>query len=231
MNITKQSLFFKVFVFLVTLIQAQNTKEVGQKGQLLFNLGPELRVTPVYSTDVTILSDEASFTNIDQQNSGLSLNLGLEYFLTKNLSINYTASLRYDLLFFPRTDGTQDLAASDGNQKIFMGHHFNLTYYLNLFKKGQLFVEGGLSLLNRNSDFSIEQRFFDSEGTFIGTGILTSDYKYSTTRFSVGYRRNRSRLSLGIYITGQTPYFTESTSFLIPHIGYRYSLAMLSEKK
>jgi len=206
---------------------SQKNDEVGRKGQLLFNLGIEYRITPIYKASAFDLSDGAFFTNLDRQNSGFGINIGLELFAFKNFSIGFMGSLRHDLLVNEPPTGINDFSQTVAERRLMLGYHLNFNYYFKLFKKGEAFIGAGISLLNRNSDYTTQEVFFDGEGNIIRTETRTGDYKFSANKLSIGYSINKSKISLGIYLTRKSSYFKESTTFIIPHIGYKYNLAKL----
>ena len=73
------------------------------KNSLQFLIGTEYRITPVYGS--TIYHENAYLTNIDKQNAGIALNLGLEYGITKNLAVGFLNSFRYDMVIVQRPEG------------------------------------------------------------------------------------------------------------------------------
>ncbi|WP_430966732.1 hypothetical protein [Spongiimicrobium sp. 2-473A-2-J] len=221
---TRTLLFFALTSFFF-VGHAQDT-ETGRKGQLYFSLGPEYRITPIY--DVAIpLSEEASFTNIDKQNSGMALNLELEYFVSKKLSVGFINSFRYDLVLLDAREITGDFGVEGADYKLLMGYHLYLAYYFKVFGKGEFFAQAGLSLLNRNSDFIVKELFRNETGALVGTAIYDSDYNFFANKLSLGYVKGRSKLSLGIYVTHRAPHFGPTTSFMVPHIGLSYNIGKL----
>ncbi|WP_425235807.1 hypothetical protein [Ulvibacterium sp.] len=193
--------------------------------QLRLNLGTEYRITPIYNVNVVGLNEAAFFTNLDRQNSGFSFGIGLELFLIKNFSVGLIGSLRHDILVNETPDSIDDFSQTVSEKRLMLGYHLNLNYYFKLFKKGEAFVGGGVSLLNRNSDYTTQEVFFNEEGNITGTETRMGNYKFSANNLFVGYNIKRSKISLGIYLTRKSPYFKESATFIVPHIGYEYNLA------
>ena len=206
---------------------SQTKDEVDYGGNFRLHLGTEYRVTPIYNENVVGLSDEAFFTNLDRQNSGFSFEIGLESFVIKNFSIGFIGSLRHDILINEPPDSIDDFSQNASERRLMLGYHLNLNYYFKLFQKGEVFIGAGISLLNRNSDYRTQEVFFDEEGNITRTETRMGNYRFSANKLFIGYNIKRSKISLGIYLTRKSPYFKESTTFVIPHIGYKYNLAKL----
>ncbi len=218
----KYILFVVLIYFLpIQLWSQQNGSE--RKGQFYFILGPEYRITPIYSVLSSTLSNEAIYTNVDKQNAGLNLNVGIEYFVSNNLSISFSNAFRYDLVISEFTEITGDFGAKEANYRLLLDYNISLSYYFKIFDKGEFFVNVGASLMNRNTDFSIKET--SSDGT--GIGYYISDYHYSANKFSLGYNTNGKKLYLGAFLTNQSPYFNENVLFLVPHIGLSFDISKL----
>lgn len=209
------------------ILFSQVKDEVDQNNQLHLNFGVEYRITPVYKSNVNRLSDAAFYTNTDMQNSGLSLNIGIEYNILKNLSVELLGSLRRDLLIINPSRNINDFSQSDTEKRIMFGYHLKLYYYFKVFRKGEVYIGVGISLLNRNSEYSTEEIFFDSAGNVDRIEPRNGNFKYSAYRFFTGYRFNRSRISIGIYSATNTPYFNDSVNLIIPHLTYTYNFLKL----
>ncbi len=218
----------KIVFFLVLIpffLFSQNDLEVDRKGQLLFSLGAEYRITPIYKVDLSTFSDGGFYTNIDKQNSGISGHIGLEWFMLDNISFEFEGSLRHDLLVNKPPTAFNDFEQEEAEKKLMIGYHLGLNYYFQVFKKGEVFIGGGISLLNRNSNYETEQVFFDQQGNITGTETRAGDYKFTAFKTFIGYKLNKNRISLGVYIAKNTPYFEGSTTFIIPNISYKYTFA------
>ncbi|RIV52671.1 hypothetical protein D2V93_03545 [Flagellimonas taeanensis] len=189
------------------------------KNSLQFLIGTEYRITPVYGS--TIYHENANLTNIDKQNAGITLNLGLEYGITKNLAVGFLNSFRYDMVIAQRPESNNAINVGAIDYKLIVDYHLYFTYYFKAFSKGDIFVSAGVSLLNTNTDFSIKKVDEYGEGFYI------SDFSFFSNRISIGFQSSKSRVYLGMNLSRTTDYFEETTSFIIPHIGFSYSLASL----
>ncbi len=216
-------------ILLVALLPLMgNAQDNGAhlKGRFHLNIGPEYRITPIYDVAVPV-TEAALYTNTDKQNSGTGLNLDLEYFITDKLSLGFINSFRYDLVIADSREISAEFGVEAADYKLLMDYHLYLAYYFKVFGKGEFFINAGVSLLNRNSDFSVKEPVRNSDGELIGMGLYIGDYHYSANRLSLGYKKGRGKLSLGIYFTQQAPYFKATTSFIVPHIGYSYKIGKL----
>lgn len=201
------------------------TQDLERKGKFFFNVGPEYRITPFYK--LNNYSKEASYTNVDMQNSGISINVGVDYYVTNNLSIGFHNSFRYDLITSIDTQIGSDSEISNSKRGLLVGYHFRLVYHFQVFKRGDLLVGAGISLLNRNSEFTIREQLFNENGELVGTITSLADYKYGANKLSVGYANGKSKIMLGMYITRTSGYFEETTTFMIPFINYSFDFGKL----
>lgn len=213
------------FLFFMSFPIIGFTQDLERKGKFFFNVGPEYRITPVYK--LNNYSREASYTNVDMQNSGVSLNLGVDYYVTHNLSIGFKNSFRYDLLTAQDTQVGSNQEISNTKKGFLVGYHFKLIYHFEIFKKGDLLIGAGISLLNRNSEFTNQEQVFDDNGELVGTITSLVDYKYGANKLSLGYANGKSKVMLGMYITRNSGYFEETTTFMVPFINYSFDFGRL----
>lgn len=218
---TKVTIYFSLLCPLFFF--AQN---IDNRGKFVFNIGPEYRITPIYKQNT--YSTKAEYTNPDLQNSGPSINIGLDYYITNRFSIGFKNSFRYDLITSEiDAIGLNEQGISDSKKDLLIGYHFNLNYQFQIFKKGDLLLNAGVSLLNRNSEFSVNEPLYDNNGQQVGTINYLGDYKYSANKLSLGYGNGRSKFRLGIYVTRNSGYFEETTTFIVPFVNYSYDFAKL----
>jgi hypothetical protein len=217
-----KKIFFITIFILPSFCFAQNLE---RKGKFFFNVGPEYRITPIYK--LNNYSSKAFYTNVDMQNSGVSLNLGVNYYITENLSFGFKNSFRYDLITLQDNVDFSGSGISNSVKGVLIGYHFGLIYHFQVFKKGDLLVSAGVSLLNRNSEFSVQEQVFDDNGQLLGTVSSLVDYKYSANKLSLGYANGKSKLMVGLYITRNSGYFEETTTFMVPFVNYSFDFGKL----
>ncbi|SNZ00605.1 hypothetical protein [Flagellimonas pacifica] len=205
-----------IFIFFPIHMIAQNNSGDVKKS-LRFNIGTEYRITPIYNVD-SDFSDVTSFTNVDFQNSGLALIASLECRLTNRFYLGYGNGFRYDLVISPMPLGNNRLNVGTADYKLIVEHHFYVGYEFKVFRNNEFFVNFGISLMNRNTDFSVKE-VFD-----VGEGFSINNFTYGTNKLSVGYSTKRANFYLGMYFTRQTPFFDQTTFFMVPHIGLSYKL-------
>lgn len=223
----KIKLFSWIILFFSFALPTQTlSQNMGRSKLFYFTIGPEYRVTPVYKPND--LSKQAAYTNPDMQNSGLALNLGIDYYFTENFSIGFKNSFRYDLITSQiDSSDPSGQGISDTKKDLLIGYHFDLGYRFQIFKKGDLLLNAGISLLNRNSEFTVRESVFDESGQEIGTVTYLADSKFSANKISVGYGKGKSKLMLGMYITRSSGYFEETTTFMIPFLNFSYNFGKL----
>ncbi len=217
-----KKIFFIIIFILPSLCFTQNLE---RKDQFFFNIGPEFRITPIYKLNEPSL--KSFFTEVDAQNSGFAINLGVDYYITNRLSIGFIYSIRYDIVTREDIQTDSALGISSVDKRILLGYHFELKYNFKVFKKGDLHFGVGLALLNRNSEFNITEPLFDQNGVQVGTTSSVNDYKYGANKIFLGYINKKSKILLGAYITRNSGYFNQTTTFMVPFINYSFAFGKL----
>lgn len=200
-----------------------------RKGRFHFSIGPEYRITPFYSYDTFSFNQQnfSGYTNIDKQNSGTAVNVDVEYFITKNFGIGFSNSFRYDLVHGGFTTNEVPLEIKEAEHRLIFDYSLYLSYYFKIFKTGELYINAGVSFMNRNTDFTILTTTFNEDGSVFGTGIRIGDYHYSANRITIGYKKNKVRVYGGIFTTIQAPYFDATTRFNVPFVGCSFDIGKL----
>ncbi|MGN7512783.1 MAG: hypothetical protein ACTHOM_00305 [Allomuricauda sp.] len=205
-----------LILFLLPLyLIAQN---ITREKNFFFNLGTEFRITPIHKSGDQAVA--TNFINPDLQNSGPVLNIGVDYYFTQNFSAGFKTSVRYDLITTYINE-----TVSETERGLMFGYHFNLNYHFQIFKKGDLLVGAGISLLNRNSEYARTESIFNDEGQAVASNTYMDNYNFSANKIFVGYGNGRSKITTGIYITRDTKYFEGKTTFIIPFISYSIDIA------
>lgn len=207
-----------IFLFLLPLyLVAQDS---SREKNFFFNLGAEFRITPIYNPEDQSVA--TNFINPDLQNSGPVLNIGIDYYFIHNLSLGFMSSIRYDII-----TTHVDETASNTERGLMFGYHFNLNYHFQVFKKGDLLVGAGLSLLNRNSEYARTRPIMNEEGEAIDSTTSIDNYNFSANRISIGYGKGKSKIMMGIYISRNTKYFEGKTTFIVPFLSYSFNIVKL----
>lgn len=200
-----------------------------RKGKLFFKVGTEYRITPLPYDEGEMVEDRG-FTNIDIQNSGLAINYSLDYFITKNLSLGFTNSFRYDLLLY-NNEVSYDPLNIEGSTKaektLITDFHFHLDYHFKVFENSELFVRVGKSLANRGTDYSTKKSFFDQNGSLVVKSISQNHYKFQPENFGIGYKKNKLEVMAGVLTTTLTEYFLNNERLTIPYLKLSYNLGGL----
>ena len=200
-----------------------------KKGHVYFSLGTEYRITPIYPIDDFSISenDFSGFVDPDLQNSGMGINLGMEYFFSEKFSISLINTFRYDFIVSRRSNIEPSFGVEENKYGLLLDHHLYLSYYFKVFKKGNFYLSAGFSRLNTNSDFSTKESFFDENGNLIASVFGIENFSYWANRFELGHTIGKGKLSLGIYMSQNTNYFDETTSFIIPFVDFKINLGKL----
>ncbi|HET8809339.1 MAG TPA: hypothetical protein VFM65_03630 [Flavobacteriaceae bacterium] len=198
---------------------------LDRKGKLIIKVGTEYRITPfgpppgAYAN----VSQHGRYTSPDKQNSGFALNYSLNYFIGQNWGIGLGHSFRYTLHYAEQYH-PDDFAIIEAKHALFMDFHLYLYYYFKVFKKAELFAKLGISLFNRNSNFSLKDTYYDANGEVMATSYGITSYNYSPTLFGIGYKKDNVELMLGVYYSQNTPYFNRSYDFYIPFVKLNFDL-------
>ena len=186
----KKSIMIFAFLICVNTFAQNDDFRTGRRGKLFFSVGTEYRITPLPTNDGVGKNPLASYTNSDRQNSGATIFYNLDYFVTKKLSLGFSHSFRYALLNY---SDTFDIEGNFGQIKadytLMMGYHFYLDYHFKVFKKAELFARVGISLINRNSQFTLKETFFDSQGNIFIIHGSRLFYDMQPKNYAIGYKK------------------------------------------
>lgn len=81
--------------------------------------------------------------------------------------------------------------------------------------------------MNRNTDFAAKETFFDNNGEVFSERFTVTDFRYSANKITIGYKKNKARVYLGLYTTILSPYFDETTRFNVPFVGASFDIGKL----
>lgn len=201
--------------------------EINQrKGSLYFSIGSDYRITTIEnSSDFQFFDNSDILLNTQVQNTGFAINYNFDYFLSKNLSIGFSHSMRYGVVSQEVNNVSGDFGAEASQSNLIFGYHFYLDYHFRVFKNSEMFVRFGRSLLNRGTDFSTKRPFQETESGIIYE-IIPSNFAFEPWHFALGYKKEKVSFILGAYTSSNTDYQGEDL-FVIPYLSFRYSLGSL----
>ncbi|MHA7829712.1 MAG: hypothetical protein ACX93O_01340 [Flagellimonas sp.] len=213
-----------LFLFVIPIyLTAQDNSRAKN---FFLNAGAEFRITPIHKSGDQAIA--TYFISPDSHNVGPVLNFGVDYYFTQNFSLGLKTSVRYNstTTFIDETAlGGETI--SETERRLIFGYHIGLIYHFQVFKKGDLLVSAGLSLLNRNSEYVRTESIFNEEGEVVDTTSSMDNYNLSANKLSVGYVKGKSKLMMGIYISRNTKYIEEKTTFIIPFLSFSFDIAKL----
>ncbi len=217
----KKLYFLSVLLFsLVALAQEPAEDFEFKKRNVYLRLDLIERITPYAKYSGSIYGTGA-IINRDFQNSGLALGYRLQYFFTDNLSVNFGNSFKYEVIVYDYeiADNTTSMPAK---KSILIDTHFELTYYLKLFKKGKFHFTLGITAMNEGSQYTITSPYFDENGEILAWGTSQNDFRFSTNKFEIGYNYKRADFAIGTLYKKETPYndFINPTYFPYIKLGY-----------
>ncbi len=196
-----------------------------RKGKLFFKIGSEYRITPL-SYDFGKV-DPRLPADIDAQNSGVAFHYGFDYFITKNLSIGFNNSFRYDVLIRNVNEVNQENGFQKTDKTLIIGGHLYLDYHVKVFKNSELFARVGYSLLNGGTEYIEKISFYDNEGNLVGSQFGNADLSFYAANFAIGYRKQKVELLVGLYSSSTSNYFSETESLKIPYINITYTIGKM----
>jgi|SRR5690606_5031940 len=214
---------FLLIIFTTTTYTYSQIEE--RKGKLFFKIGSEYRITPL-PYDVGKV-DQQIPTDIDVQNSGVAFHYGLDYFITKNLSIGFNNSFRYDVLIKNVNEIDQENGYQKTDKTLIVGGHLYLDYHVKVFKNSELFARLGYSLLNGGTEYVNKTTFYDNEGNILGYSYGSDNFEFFATNFALGYKRGKVELLVGLYSSNTSNYFAETESLKIPYINITYTIGKM----
>lgn len=206
---------------------SQDSTAIGSRqGKLFFAIGTEYRITPIYDASASSLNS-GGVVEIDAQSAGMALNLNLDYFVTKNICLGFGNSFRYDVIAQSVGGIADQFGIQAADNGLITDFHFYVDYHIKVFKQSEMFLRLGRSLSNRGTEYSTKRTIFDQNGDIVAVGNLRDNYAYEPWNFAVGYKKNKINLIGGIYTSGISEYFDESTSFIVPYVSFKYTLGKL----
>lgn len=218
-----KTFFILLFCCFTCSLWTQSYTTENRKGGLFFSVGSEYRITPIYPMG-TFNNDIASATNIDLQSSGVAFNYAFNYFVTKNLSLGFANTIRYDLVTLA-DNITTDFGYRVAHNDFIFGFHFYADYHFQIFKEGELVVRLGKSLLNRGTEFRSKETFYDDEGNVLFSVYSQLDAGYEPWNFAIGYKKKKVFLLLGAYTSSISEYV--NADFIVPYVKFSYNLGKL----
>jgi len=230
----KRNLCFISSLFLVIFFTyAQENKEdsfefLNRKGQLFFNLGTELRITPLPYSFNKPLDSGARFTNIDLLHSGPALSYGLEYFINQNFSIGFNHSFRYDTVLYNFGGIEQNFGVENSQKELLQGLHLHINKYFRISKNSEIFIRLGVSSYNGGSQYLLKEPIsFDENGNPDFFVDSQSDFFNVGLNLAVGYQNKRVKLLLGVYFSNGGKFFEEDFSIVTPYVKFTYTIGRL----
>lgn len=229
----KAFLMKKTYILLLGFISltlfAQNTQDDDQRnGSLFFSVGTQYRITPVYEYRSPVIFKAGEninrATQIDSQNSGPALFYTLDYYITKNLSLGFSHSMRYDLITMGRPEIQSDTGVQSADYGLIFGYTVYLDYHIKAFKNAELVVHLGRSRLNTGTNFTSKQTFYVNNTAV--HSYSQEDFAYFAWDFALGYKKKKFSFIIGAYTTSVTNYYLID-DFIIPYFSFKYNLGTL----
>ena len=221
----------KIFMknLFLLIILASTTYSYSQieerKGKLFFKIGTEYRITPLPYDGGKV--DQGIPADIDSQNSGVAFHYGFDFFITKNLSVGFNNSFRYDVIIRTDNEINRENGFQKMNKSLIIGGHLYLDYHIKVFKNSELFARVGYSLLNGGTEYLEKNTYYDNQGNISGSLLTSSDLSFNAANFAIGYKKQKIELLIGLYSSSTSNYFAETESLKIPYINITYTIGKM----
>lgn len=191
----------------------------NRQGLLFFSVGSDYRITPIEkrleSAIYPIGEFRASADEVGAQNAGVGFRYDLNYFLTTELSLGFSNSLRYDIQLSDRASLTTD-STGPISKTLLVDYHFYADYHFTRFEDSELFVRLGRSYLNTGSQITATQN----------NAVSDLSFDYWSWNLGLGYKKQRTHLLFGVFSSSTTNY-PQTESLVIPYLSFTYHVGRL----
>lgn len=216
------------FLILSGVLSSQNSFDLEErKGAVFFKLASQYRFTPIFGPQEPSRAGLA--IELNEQNTGAALNYAIDWFVIKNLSLGFSHSLRYDHILEGNIDtfGSDDIVTADRNG-ILMDFHLYAQYHLKVFKRSELFVQLGGSLLNVGSAFQIGGGALEDNGEITFVSFPEQNANFYAANIGLGWKKKRIAIMGGVYTSSDTVYFTgDSRGLTVPYFQFSYNIGAI----
>lgn len=208
----------------IRLIGQNSFSKEDRKGQLFLDVSSEYRVASLFDQDITTID----VVDLQDQTTGLAFSYAFDWFTGSKVSFGFSHSLRYDHILKAtiNLDQIGTSSAVDTNS-LLMDFHFYFKYYFPVFKKSELYILVGRSILNVGSDYNDVRRFFDEDGTLIVARSSSTNTNYGSWNGGIGWKRDKCSVLAGLYLSDNVIYFRESGILSTPYVRFSYNIGKL----
>lgn len=175
--------------------------------------GVEYKITPFNlgkANEIATNQNGVQYANSDDQLSGLSLNVNLNWYFLKNTSIGIGQSFRYAPLFYKNSsdEGTQSPV-----YRLLSDTEIQAKHYFNLNNNDKLFVNLGYNFMNQNSDYLHKSNTIEK-----------NSFNFDAYKIGVGYQYKKFEIGVGTYIVDNPKNFKEygTSGFGFPYLKLNY---------
>lgn len=219
-----QSKIIISIILLSQLAKAQESYDIGERqGNVFFSISSEYRITPIFPIANSSLL--GSVVDVNEQNSGTSLNYAFDWFISRDLSLGFSNSLRFDHIAIGDIDtinGTKVVAPNENG--LLLDFHLYGQYHFDIFRRSELFIQLGATWLHAGSEVVVVQNIIDNSGNLIQIAAENDSSDYLATNVGIGWKKERISIIGGIYTSRNTPYFVDGSDFTVPYIRFSYNL-------
>lgn len=213
-----------VFLFCCNLLAQSKFSSSYREGEFYLSISSEYRITPIFP-NATRGSLINSVVEVNEQNSGASLNYALDWFISRDFSLGFSNSLRFDHIAIGDIDtinGTEVVAPNENG--LLLDFHLYGQYHFDIFRRSELFIQLGASWLHVGSEVVVVQNIIDNSGDLTQIAAENDSSDYLATNVGIGWKKERISILGGVYTSRNTPYFVDGSGFTVPYIRFSYNL-------
>ena len=200
----------------------------SRKGRIVLKAGMEYRITPFYGNRENSERNLAgSFTNVDNLHRGPAFSYGLEFFLSKKLSLNIQHSIRNSLVVLPFRTIESDFGINTAKKELLMGFHGFFDYHIQVFPDSELFLRLGFSTYNGGSNYVVKSTIVNEQNEIITQPEFQGSFDNEGLNLGAGYAKEKFKILLGIYSSRGNVYYGQSFPIFTPYVKLSYNLANL----
>ncbi len=228
-----KKIFLLVTLIITSYCRSQEFYDIeNRKGKVFFTVATDYRLNPISGAEDQFGPTLLSAVDINEQNAGAALSYGLDWYVTKNLSLSISNSLRYDSVFAGNIDafnGDLDLIeAVPSRNGLLLDFHGYFQYHIKLFKNSEIILQAGASLLNVGSDVRVLNRFIpDDTGEVVEIEASSDNTSYIAANLGVGWKKKKLTFLAGAFTSNNTAYFNSNVNFTLLYFKISYTIFRL----
>lgn len=216
----------KNLIFVLTTITTFCFAQHERSRKFELDGGLEYRITPFhFKKPYEGFYYEPNNINFNKSEhlSGLSINIGLNWFFLKNTSLGLIQSFRYDDMVYEFSDN--QTIQTNSSKKLIYDTEIHIKHYFQLKNNDKIFATIGYAFMNNNTEYVTKQNIGNPPIEVIYNNFLTFD----AIKIGAGYQYKNFESSIGLYFIEKNgfpgPQSDNDIPMGIPFLKLSYKLA------